>query len=277
MGLFDKKTKQPEKEQTYIDLHPNDRATFEEICAKENISIRFEQQPNGAIRYYFDAAFAPVIEQYISQEEAPAAPAPEGKKQSLNDMIAGTREDPKPEPSYLEKMGLAEDPAPTDLPPTELENRWAEETIAAELREHSPAAQEEETPRRKRRSLGRVNQIKTRLTDAELAQFQRRVKKSGLSQGDFLRSAALTGKIVIQENNPTDIALIDELTLIRAELGRQGGMLKMIIKPNEGQRELTPEEWAELIGAIRYMEHTKDRLAQLEVKLTNGNHNAPNK
>ena len=132
-----------------------------------------------------------------------------------------------------------------------------------------------EKKKRKRKSLGRTNQIMTRLTDAELTQFHKRVKKSGLSQGDYLRSAALTGQIVIEERSMTDVALLDELALIRAELGRQGGMLKMTIKPNEGQKQLVPDEWAALIKAINNIDAMKKKLSQLEARMGNGNNNTP--
>lgn len=178
-------------------------------------------------------------------------------------------------PDFLERMGLA-DPAPVvvDQPPTDTENSWAEEIIRQELQE--PAAPKEEKPRKKRKTLGRTHQVKIRLTDAEMVQFQRRVKKSGLAQGDYLRSAALTGQIVVQERSPADIALLDELAAIRAELGRQGGLLKMVIKPNEGQRELAPDEWAALIQAVRDMEKMKSCLSDLEVKMANGNSDPQN-
>ena len=67
-----------------------------------------------------------------------------------------------------------------------------------------------------------------------------------------------------------DITLLDELTKLRAELGRQGGLLKMIIKPNEGLRQLAPNEWAELTKTIRDMEAIKQRLIELEAKISNG-------
>lgn len=194
-------------------------------------------------------------------------------------------------PDYLERMGLAGQSASSA--PTERENRWAEEKLTEELKEiqaeieeadallassqePAPEGTGEKKQRRKRKSSGRTNQIMTRLTDAELTKFKRRVEKSGLAQGDYLRSVALTGKVVIEERSMADVALLDELALIRAELGRQGGLLKMIIKPNEGQRELAPEEWAELIEAVRDMDKMKKRLADLEVKVTNGNRDPQN-
>lgn len=124
-------------------------------------------------------------------------------------------------------------------------------------------------PKKKRERRGRTrnNEFHVWFSDAELARFRRRVQRSGLNHSEFIRRAALNGKIVVEERDPVNIAILDDLELIRAELGRQGGMLKMVIKPNEGQRELAPEEWAELIQAVRYLENTKKRLGQLEEKL----------
>ncbi len=120
-----------------------------------------------------------------------------------------------------------------------------------------------------RGSKGRVrnNEIHVWVSDAELTRLRRRVQRSGLNQSEFLRKAALNGKIVIEERDPVSIALLDEMELIRAELGRLGGLLKMIIKPNEGQRQLAPEEWSELIQAVRFLENTKKRLGKLEEKI----------
>ena len=124
--------------------------------------------------------------------------------------------------------------------------------------------------KRKRKGAGRTNQVMTRLTDSELVTLQRRISKSGLAQGEYLRNAALYSQIVIAEHSVADVALLDELALIRAELGRQGGLLKMIIKPNEGRRELAPEEWSKLIEWIRNVEKTKKRLTDLEAKVLRG-------
>ena len=182
--------------------------------------------------------------------------------------------------------------------PSPIENRWAGEKLAEELSEvedqllpESDPREEEDSsyldrflqeldaepmaspPAKTRKSLGRTNQVKIRLTDSEMAQFRRRVKKSGLSQGDFLRSAAIIGQIIVEERSMVDIAVLDELAMIRAELGRQGGLLKLTIKPNEGRRELLPAEWNELIGAIRSTEKLKKRLGDLEVKIARGSCN----
>ena len=258
--------------------------------------------------------FSPVP---AEEQKAPPPPTEEKKQPSLTSKIdQAMGKPPIPENDFTKAVAAAEKkpsvmdqlkkPAAPQAPPTAIENRWAEQKLAEELQqieeeiqdadtllhektlmdtmqimaEHGALEPEPEAPgkqRKKRKSLGRTNQIKTRLTDAEMVRFQRRLKKSGLAQGDFLRSAALTGQIVIEDHSVADVAMLDELAMIRAELGRQGGLLKMIIKPNEGQRELAPEEWAELIGAVRDMEKIKKRLSDLEVKVQHGNREAQDK
>ena len=119
-------------------------------------------------------------------------------------------------------------------------------------------------------SRARKNLIKTRLSDSEYRAFTARVKRSKLSASEFLRRAALTGRIVIPLHTELDVAMLDELALLKADAGRIGGLLKMTIRPNEGQRTLHPAEWEELLHAARQVEHMAKRLAALEVKITDG-------
>ena len=123
-------------------------------------------------------------------------------------------------------------------------------------------------------SRARKNLIKTRLSDSEYRAFTARVKRSKLSASEFLRRAALTGRIVIPLHTELDVALLDELALLKADVGRIGGLLKMTIRPNEGQRTLHPAEWGELLHAARQVERMVKRLAALEVKITDGYHQA---
>ena len=119
-------------------------------------------------------------------------------------------------------------------------------------------------------SRARKNLIKTRLSDSEYRAFAARVKRSKLSASEFLRRAALTGRIVIPLHTELDVALLDELALLKADVGRIGGLLKMTIRPNEGQRTLHPAEWEELLHAARQVERMAKRLAALEVKISDG-------
>lgn len=119
-------------------------------------------------------------------------------------------------------------------------------------------------------SRARKNLIKTRLSDSEYRAFTARVKRSKLSASEFLRRAALTGRIVIPLHTELDVAMLDELALLKADVGRIGGLLKMTIRPNEGQRTLHPAEWGELLHAARQVERMAKRLAALEVKIADG-------
>ena len=119
-------------------------------------------------------------------------------------------------------------------------------------------------------SRARKNLIKTRLSDSEYRAFTARVKRSKLSASEFLLRAALTGRIVIPPHTELDVAMLDELALLKADVGRIGGLLKMTIRPNEGQRTLRPAEWEELLHAARQVERMAKRLAALEVKITDG-------
>lgn len=119
-------------------------------------------------------------------------------------------------------------------------------------------------------SRARKNLIKTRLSDSEYRAFTARVKRSKLSASEFLRRAALTGRIVIPLHTELDVAMLDELALLKADAGRIGGLLKMTIRPNEGQRTLHPAEWEELLHTARQVERMAKRLAALEVKITDG-------
>lgn len=133
-----------------------------------------------------------------------------------------------------------------------------------------PPEKQEKPSRRKRE-----NGVLVRFSDKELVQLQKRVQQSGRNQSSFIREAALTGRVMVEEPNLQMQELIDGVDGIRAQLGRLGGLLKMVIKPNEGQRELNPQQWQELIDAVRYLEHTKAHLANLEAKLS-GHHQTPN-
>ena len=80
----------------------------------------------------------------------------------------------------------------------------------------------------------------------------------------------MTGRIVIPLHTELDVAMLDELALLKADAGRIGGLLKMTIRPSEGQRTLHPAEWEELLHAARQVERMAKRLAALEVKITDG-------
>lgn len=131
--------------------------------------------------------------------------------------------------------------------------------------------------KKKRKSLGRDNQIKTRLTDAELVAFNARLEKSGLAQGDFVRSAILHEKIEVRETDPYWLNILDDLSSLRAEIGRQSGLLKQLKKTNENWKELDPEGWARLVRTSNSREGYKKAIAKLEEAMEDGTGQTPDK
>lgn len=157
----------------------------------------------------------------------------------------------------------------------EVRKAWAEERAVKELLEVISEASLKTKPRRKRKVACRSNHIRARLTDVEFAMFLDRVDKTGLTQSDFIRKAVLESSITIEEHNPWEIVLLDEMALLRCEIGRVGGLLTSVIRPNEGQRALHPEEWTDLIETIRSLERAKKLFAKVECEvLSHGNHHS---
>lgn len=123
----------------------------------------------------------------------------------------------------------------------------------------------------------RTKQILVRLSPDEQQKLLQRVAKTGLTQSEFVRQAALTSRIVMPKNTELLVSIEDQLAALCAEIGRQGGMLKMVIKPNKGMRELHPDEWEELTSAIRKLKYAQRDINTMREELKNGNDEAQNK
>lgn len=141
---------------------------------------------------------------------------------------------PEPEPTPVETTPTA--PAP--VPPTP--------SVPQEQPPAKPAKKPKPAPNRKR-----PFDVHVWFSEAEQRKLERRVEQSGLSKGVFIRKAALENPIVIDPEKEKLLAAVTKMTAelkyIHAELGRQGGLLKMAIEPNEGQRQANPEEWNLLV------------------------------
>lgn len=250
-----------------VDIDKEEVIWFDHECRAAGIAYSMQMIDDNTVRCTFSKAFTRDVSRIL------ATPPAEPTRPSLADQISNVERKQRPvhEPTpQKEQVGQIETASPS-----EQEKRWAAKKAKEELNQGNQEQPSSKPATRKpRASLGRNNQIKARLTDTELVQFRRRVEKSGLPQGDYIREAILNGKIVIEERIFADVAILDELALIRAELGRQGGLLKMIIRPNEGQRELFPGEWDELISAVRGLEAAKTNLSRLEAAILHGDYHA---
>lgn len=126
--------------------------------------------------------------------------------------------------------------------------------------------------RKARKSLGRTQEMKARFTVQEEKTIRAKIKVSGMPQGEYIRQLLLNGKVEVVDHTETLFNVLSELAKIKAELGRQGGLLKMIIKPNLGQRELSHREWESLIICIKDMEANKKKIEELERRIINGDY-----
>ena len=128
----------------------------------------------------------------------------------------------------------------------------------------SPSVEPPPAPKKTRNTPKRNRQVMTRMTEREYTQFCRRLERSGLPQGEYLRRIALTGEITVIDQSELLTATMDMLSDIRTTLGKQSGLLKMVIRPNDGQRQLVSDEWSILIKTLRDIEKSMQAITDLK-------------
>ena len=160
------------------------------------------------------------------------------------------------------------EPVPVETPPPEAPLIPPEPPAAQEQPSTEPKKQPKPAPNRKRPFDAHVW-----FSEAEQRKLERRVEQSGLSKGVFIRKAALENPIVIDPEKEKLLSAVTQMTAelkyIHAELGRQGGLLKMAIKPNEGQRQTNPEEWNLLVQTNHDLVRTQ-RIVLKTMEAVNG-------
>ena len=113
--------------------------------------------------------------------------------------------------------------------------------VPQEISPAKPAKKPKSAPNRKRPFDAHIW-----FSEAEQRKLERRVEQSGLSKGVFIRKAALENPIVIDPEKEKLLSAVTKMTAelksIHTELGRQGGLLKMASKPNEGQSQASRDE-----------------------------------
>ena len=174
-------------------------------------------------------------------------------------MAFWNKEKPKaempPEPVKEEPVPVPETPPAEVIPVPEKPAPKPEQKPAPEKKVKS-------APNRKR-----PYDVHVWFDEAEERKLERRLEQTGLSKGVFLRKAALDAPILVDTSRQTILAelkkITSELKQIHAELGRIGGMLKMIIKPNEAQRTLNPEEFEKLIQTNHFLVKNQKQVAKV--------------
>lgn len=117
----------------------------------------------------------------------------------------------------------------------------------------------------------RPKQVCVRYTAKEFQQLRRKITRSGMSQGEYIRRISLEGSVICRTIPDADDMLIDEIASIRSFLGRLGGLLKMIRNAYEAQHVGSPkcEDW--MAESSRTLIDLKAAIANLEERL-NGYH-----
>lgn len=112
--------------------------------------------------------------------------------------------------------------------------------------------------------------VTVRFSDSEIMLLKKRVARSGMSLSWYIRHVALEGKLPVPDRDETGKALSRfsrELDDLIAELGRQGGMLKLGMKPNQERKTQDPEGWSDIVLLIRFLERYvrifKEKLEQM--------------
>lgn len=167
--------------------------------------------------------------------------------------------EPEERKSFQDIFGAIEEELRRDTVPIPETQELPEEE---ELDERPPARQAN-----RKRDCG----VLVRFSETEFQLLKKRVARSGLSRSGYIRQVALEGRLPIQDRDETGKALsrfagaLDDLI---AELGRQGGLLKLGMKPNQDRKSQDPEGWRELVQLIRYLERYvrafKDKLEQMD-------------
>ena len=123
----------------------------------------------------------------------------------------------------------------------------------------------------KRKTLGRTNEVKVRLTDDEKKLLEGRVWASGMKQGEFVRQAILHEKIETRSVLAADARTMSELMKMGSELGKIGGLIKKTVTTNKEFAIFTPEEKSQFEKQMRDLE-TLRREIQKVVQDIYGNH-----
>ena len=159
-------------------------------------------------------------------------------------------------------------PIPKELIQEEKNRDSAREKIAAIQAEQEnqslPETGQHTPPKPVRRN--RNIDIHIKVSETEYAAFCRRLEETGMTQTNFLIQAALNSEIVVDNSRRELCDQIKEFNMelrgIRAEVGKIGGLLKMVIKPNEGQRTLNQDEWDSLIHMVASLKILKKKITR---------------
>lgn len=123
---------------------------------------------------------------------------------------------------------------------------------------------EEKKPKKARKKLGRDIRKGARFTAEEWKNISEKIEKSGLPEGEFIRTALIKTKVVVKERTKNSEEILENTKEIKSEIGKIGGMIKQIMSKEEG---LSADEKENFFVALRSIQDMKLELQNIEKRM----------
>ena len=121
-----------------------------------------------------------------------------------------------------------------------------------------------ENKRASKKKLNRTVQKMTRFTPEEWEKIEEKISEAGVSQGDYMRSMMLKGKVVVKQKNKNSDQTLEDIQQIKSEIGKIGGMMKQIMIKQEA---MSKEEREEFFSTLKTIQDLKIGLQNLEKRM----------
>lgn len=112
----------------------------------------------------------------------------------------------------------------------------------------------------KRKKKNRNVDLHARFTQEEAEKIREDREKVGMKPGEYMRHRMLADVDFVVIERDLIAENTKEVILLKAEIGKIGGILKSCIKPNEGNPHLTEEDLAQIKSAVNSLEQLKGQI-----------------
>ena len=106
-------------------------------------------------------------------------------------------------------------------------------------------------PKKKRKKKNRTVDMHARFTPEEAEKIQRERESVGMRPGEYIRHRMLGDVEFVVIDRDLLVEYVKSILLLKGEVGKIGGLLKLCIKRNEDNPLLTEADLDEIKGAIK--------------------------
>lgn len=114
--------------------------------------------------------------------------------------------------------------------------------------------------KKKRKKKNRTVDLHARFTPEEAEKIGRDRELTGMKPGEYMRHRMLEDVSFTVIDRDALAENTRELVFLKAEVGRIGGLIKSIIKPNEGNPHFTEEALGKIIDAVNDLNELKGQI-----------------